>query len=40
MFKVYGVALRLHYTLLNIHILLNEKDERVLPQLASIFKLL
>ena len=36
------MPLRFHYTLLNIiHILLlYEKDERVLPQLTSIFKLL
>ena len=36
------VPLRFHYTLLNIiHILLlYEKDERVLGQLTSIFKLL
>lgn len=36
------MPLRFHYTLLNIiHILLlYEKDDRVLPQLTSIFKLL
>jgi hypothetical protein len=36
------MPLRFHYTLLNIlHILLlYERDERVLPQLTSIFKLL
>ena len=36
------MPLRFHYTLLNIiHILLlYEKDERVLPQLTAIFKLL